>query len=87
MIYIKLFTRSTININHLVFGTSYIQKLSIPANYAGKRWQTGMCLGDNKGKSSNWIKPTGFDTGVKIYNSFTNKKEPFILPNGSIATW
>uniref|UniRef100_A0A8C2BY62 Cysteinyl-tRNA synthetase n=1 Tax=Cyprinus carpio TaxID=7962 RepID=A0A8C2BY62_CYPCA len=26
-----------------------------------------------------WIKPVGFDTGVKTYNSLTKQKEPLVL--------
>jgi hypothetical protein len=35
----------------------------------------------------NWIKPEGLDTGIKVYNSLTKKKEPLILPAGRLATW
>ena len=34
-----------------------------------------------------WIQPQGLDTGIKIYNSLTRKKEPLILPNGRTASW
>lgn len=34
-----------------------------------------------------WIKPEGYDTGIKVYNSLTRQKEPLILPKGKVATW
>ncbi|KAM4601773.1 cysteine--tRNA ligase, mitochondrial [Polymixia lowei] len=34
-----------------------------------------------------WTKPNGFDTGLKIYNSLTKRKEPLILAREGIATW
>ena len=34
-----------------------------------------------------WVKPEGYDTGIKITNSLTRQKEPLILPKGKIATW
>ena len=34
-----------------------------------------------------WIKPEGYDTGIKIFNSLTRQKEPLILPKGKVATW
>ncbi|KAK2908897.1 hypothetical protein Q8A67_004734 [Cirrhinus molitorella] len=34
-----------------------------------------------------WIKPVGFDTGVKTYNSLTKQKEPLVLAQEKIATW
>ncbi|XP_026060108.1 probable cysteine--tRNA ligase, mitochondrial isoform X1 [Carassius auratus] len=34
-----------------------------------------------------WIKPAGFDTGVKTYNSLTKQKEPLVLAQERIATW
>ncbi|XP_056157288.1 probable cysteine--tRNA ligase, mitochondrial isoform X2 [Lampris incognitus] len=36
---------------------------------------------------SQWTKPTGFDTGVKTYNSLTKQKEPLILARDGVATW
>ncbi|XP_056449820.1 cysteine--tRNA ligase, mitochondrial [Gadus chalcogrammus] len=34
-----------------------------------------------------WIRPVGFDTGVKTYNSLTRRKEPLILTRDRVATW
>ena len=51
-------------------------------------YKTGISMDDNNIKDSNdWVKPSGFDTGIKVYNTLTKRKDPFILPNGSIATW
>ncbi|XP_053563756.1 probable cysteine--tRNA ligase, mitochondrial [Bombina bombina] len=34
-----------------------------------------------------WAPPSGHDTGIRVYNSLTRRKEPLILPNPSLATW
>ncbi|XP_043101280.1 probable cysteine--tRNA ligase, mitochondrial isoform X2 [Puntigrus tetrazona] len=34
-----------------------------------------------------WIKPAGFDTGVKTYNSLTKQLEHLVLAQERIATW
>lgn len=35
----------------------------------------------------NWIKPEGFDTGIKIYNCITRCKEPLVLQNKHCLKW
>ncbi|XP_073318590.1 probable cysteine--tRNA ligase, mitochondrial [Pagrus major] len=35
----------------------------------------------------NWIRPSGFDTGLKTFNSLTKQKEPLILTREGVATW
>lgn len=37
--------------------------------------------------SSKWSKPTGFDTGIKIYNPITKTKVPFIIDNSNHLKW
>ncbi|XP_023282675.1 probable cysteine--tRNA ligase, mitochondrial [Seriola lalandi dorsalis] len=34
-----------------------------------------------------WTKPSGFDTGLKTFNSLTKQKEPLILAREGVATW
>ncbi|XP_026219363.1 probable cysteine--tRNA ligase, mitochondrial [Anabas testudineus] len=34
-----------------------------------------------------WIKPSGFDTGLKVFNSLAKQKEPLILAREGLATW
>lgn len=34
-----------------------------------------------------WKKPSGFDTGLKVFNSLTKQKEPLILAREGVATW
>uniref|UniRef100_A0A674NWE9 Probable cysteine--tRNA ligase, mitochondrial n=1 Tax=Takifugu rubripes TaxID=31033 RepID=A0A674NWE9_TAKRU len=34
-----------------------------------------------------WTKPSGFDTGLKVFNSLTKQKEPLILAREGVATW
>ncbi|KAM9334094.1 putative cysteine--tRNA ligase, mitochondrial [Symphorus nematophorus] len=45
---------------------------------------TGSCSGVS-GKT--WVRPSGFDTGLKTYNSLTRQKEPLILAREGVATW
>nr|XP_046238247.1 cysteine--tRNA ligase, mitochondrial [Scatophagus argus] len=44
----------------------------------------GSCSGVSGKK---WIKPSGFDTGLKTFNSLTKQKEPLILAREGVATW
>uniref|UniRef100_A0A8C8FY23 Probable cysteine--tRNA ligase, mitochondrial n=1 Tax=Oncorhynchus tshawytscha TaxID=74940 RepID=A0A8C8FY23_ONCTS len=39
------------------------------------------------GVGKKWTRPTGYDTGLKTYNSLTKQKEPLILAQEGIATW
>lgn len=34
-----------------------------------------------------WSKPSGYDTGIKTYNSLTKQKEPLVLAQEGRATW
>lgn len=34
-----------------------------------------------------WATPSGFDTGLKTYNSLTKRKEPLVLARDGVATW
>ncbi|XP_072512988.1 probable cysteine--tRNA ligase, mitochondrial isoform X1 [Salminus brasiliensis] len=36
---------------------------------------------------SKWIKPAGYDTGIKAYNSLSKQKEPLVLAKEGVATW
>ncbi|XP_036413017.1 probable cysteine--tRNA ligase, mitochondrial [Colossoma macropomum] len=36
---------------------------------------------------SRWIRPAGYDTGLKTYNSLTKQKEPLVLAKEGVATW
>ncbi|XP_047433010.1 cysteine--tRNA ligase, mitochondrial isoform X2 [Mugil cephalus] len=44
----------------------------------------GSCC-NTQGKT--WRTPSGFDTGLKTFNSLTKQKEPLILPREGVATW
>ncbi|XP_031707841.1 probable cysteine--tRNA ligase, mitochondrial isoform X1 [Anarrhichthys ocellatus] len=46
----------------------------------------GSCsVGSGPGKT--WVRPSGFDTGLKTFNSLTKQKEPLILAREGVATW
>lgn len=47
------------------------------------RWNGSCC--NIQGKT--WRTPSGFDTGLKTFNSLTKQKEPLILPREGVATW
>ena len=34
-----------------------------------------------------WIKPKGINTNIKIFNSLTQEKDDFIIPNNGVITW
>lgn len=34
-----------------------------------------------------WMKPEGYNTGIMVFNSITNRKEELILPKGKNLTW
>lgn len=34
-----------------------------------------------------WIKPEGYDTGIRIYNCITKSKQPFIVKNKNCLKW
>ncbi|KAE8625795.1 hypothetical protein XENTR_v10006391 [Xenopus tropicalis] len=34
-----------------------------------------------------WAPPSGHDTGIKVYNSLTRRKDPLILADPTVATW
>lgn len=36
---------------------------------------------------TSWTTPSGFDTGLKTYNSLTKRKEPLVLARDGVATW
>lgn len=38
-------------------------------------------------ENKTWIKPSGYDTGIKVFNSLTKQKEPLILARDKVATW
>ncbi|XP_029307987.1 cysteine--tRNA ligase, mitochondrial [Cottoperca gobio] len=44
----------------------------------------GNCSGVSAKK---WMRPGGFDTGLKTFNSLTKQKEPLILAREGVATW
>lgn len=34
-----------------------------------------------------WLQPAGYDTGVKVYNSLTRRKDPLIVGSADGASW
>lgn len=49
-----------------------------------KSRSAGSC-GSVSGKK--WIRPSGFDSGLKTFNSLTKQKEPLVLAREGVATW
>ncbi|XP_037656581.1 probable cysteine--tRNA ligase, mitochondrial isoform X2 [Choloepus didactylus] len=39
------------------------------------------------GRRQDWLQPSGHDTGVKVYNSLTRRKDPLIVANAEAASW
>lgn len=34
-----------------------------------------------------WLQPAGYDTGVKVYNSRTRRKDPLIVGSADATSW
>lgn len=43
--------------------------------------------GAQDNKHQHWIRPEGFDSGVKVYNSLSRSKEPLILRHKNLVYW
>ncbi|XP_051283243.1 probable cysteine--tRNA ligase, mitochondrial [Dicentrarchus labrax] len=56
----------------------------LPAVNAFKFRSNGSC-GSVSG--TKWVIPSGFDTGLKAFNSLTKQKEPLVLAREGVATW
>ncbi|XP_036687115.1 probable cysteine--tRNA ligase, mitochondrial isoform X3 [Balaenoptera musculus] len=38
-------------------------------------------------RGQGWLQPAGYDTGVKVYNSLTGRKDPLIVSGADTASW
>ncbi|KAF6376003.1 cysteinyl-tRNA synthetase 2, mitochondrial [Rhinolophus ferrumequinum] len=38
-------------------------------------------------RGQGWLQPAGYDTGVKVYNSLTRRKDPLIVGSADAASW
>ncbi|XP_039722204.1 putative cysteine--tRNA ligase, mitochondrial isoform X1 [Pteropus medius] len=49
----------------------------------------GPCLGRavSGAREQGWLQPAGHDTGVKVYNSLTRRKDPLIVGSADAASW
>ncbi|XP_055398990.1 probable cysteine--tRNA ligase, mitochondrial isoform X3 [Bubalus kerabau] len=56
-------------------------------------WLLRAARGPKQGRSASgargqgWLQPTGYDTGVKVYNSLTRRKDPLIVSRADAASW
>ncbi|XP_066516804.1 probable cysteine--tRNA ligase, mitochondrial [Hoplias malabaricus] len=41
----------------------------------------------SRDSGNRWIRPSGYSTGIKTYNSLTKQKEPLVLAKEGVATW
>uniref|UniRef100_A0A8C6YE32 Cysteinyl-tRNA synthetase 2, mitochondrial n=1 Tax=Naja naja TaxID=35670 RepID=A0A8C6YE32_NAJNA len=53
----------------------------------GEESRRRRCTGGSLEVGTKWIKPTGQDTGIQIYNSLSRSKEPLILGKANVVTW
>lgn len=59
----------------------------------GGAWLLRAARGPEPGRSASgargqgWLQPTGYDTGVKVYNSLTRRKDPLIVSRADAASW
>lgn len=49
----------------------------------------GPCLGRavSGARGQGWLQPAGHDTGVKVYNSLTQRKDSLIVGSADAASW
>uniref|UniRef100_A0A8C6CF43 cysteine--tRNA ligase n=1 Tax=Moschus moschiferus TaxID=68415 RepID=A0A8C6CF43_MOSMO len=38
-------------------------------------------------RGQDWLQPAGYDTGVKVYNSLTRRKDPLVVGRADAASW
>ncbi|XP_043333429.1 probable cysteine--tRNA ligase, mitochondrial isoform X2 [Cervus canadensis] len=56
-------------------------------------WLLRAARGPEPGRSASgargqgWLQPAGYDTGVKVYNSLTRRKDPLIVSRADAASW
>ncbi|CAL8308730.1 unnamed protein product [Merluccius merluccius] len=50
-------------------------------------WQLLHCRSCCSDAGRTWVRPQGRETGVQTYNSLTKRKDPLVLPRGTVATW
>ena len=56
-------------------------------------WLLRAARGPEPGRSASgargqgWLQPAGHDTGVKVYNSLTRRKDPLIVSRADAASW
>lgn len=41
----------------------------------------------SEARGQGWLQPAGHDTGVKVYNSLTRRKDPLIVSSADAASW
>ncbi|XP_006851605.1 PREDICTED: probable cysteine--tRNA ligase, mitochondrial [Chrysochloris asiatica] len=71
----------------LPFGRHCLQLF--PAALSRRSGEPGQALGRpvSVGRGQDWLQPTGHDTGVKVYNSLTRRKDPLIVANADAVSW
>ncbi|XP_066872740.1 probable cysteine--tRNA ligase, mitochondrial isoform X4 [Kogia breviceps] len=56
-------------------------------------FRAALGLGPRPGRAASgargqgWLQPAGYDTGVKVYNSLTGRKDPLIVSGADAASW
>uniref|UniRef100_A0A4X2LZJ8 cysteine--tRNA ligase n=1 Tax=Vombatus ursinus TaxID=29139 RepID=A0A4X2LZJ8_VOMUR len=53
----------------------------------GRGGASGSAWGSALGRGKEWRLPPGHDTGIQIYNSLTQRKDPLILPRPEAISW
>ncbi|XP_055282687.1 probable cysteine--tRNA ligase, mitochondrial isoform X2 [Moschus berezovskii] len=41
----------------------------------------------SRARGQDWLQPAGYDTGVKVYNSLTRRKDPLVVGRADAASW
>lgn len=53
----------------------------------GREAGQGPARGASGARGQGWLQPAGHDTGVKVYNSLTRRKDPLIVSSADAASW
>uniref|UniRef100_A0A8C6U4Z7 Probable cysteine--tRNA ligase, mitochondrial n=1 Tax=Neogobius melanostomus TaxID=47308 RepID=A0A8C6U4Z7_9GOBI len=59
-------------------------RAGVPSDFVPVRRCHNHCM---HAANKKWTRPSGYDAGVKVFNSLTKQKEPLILAREKVATW
>uniref|UniRef100_A0A8C6WT07 cysteine--tRNA ligase n=1 Tax=Neogobius melanostomus TaxID=47308 RepID=A0A8C6WT07_9GOBI len=64
--------------------SALLVRAGVPSDFVPVRRCHNHCM---HAANKKWTRPSGYDAGVKVFNSLTKQKEPLILAREKVATW